>query len=240
MEVYLRGSLGTQVLQLMGGIARSIENNDPVDLILHSVGGTIADHSRINYVKDIFNLDPWFLHCKLGVIADIRKSPSWDYDNIKLILKHREEVLKVLGFQPRQVEKSVNLIHARFADRQILSDQDYKQMHNYLVGYPGHSDPQVVFTITDDPAKAKFLFLCPILITENGAVSDWNFAIDRASVIAGGLSTFTFSMLMIDPNKTVLYRDEKGSNGPHKMVHGEFDLIEKLIDEGSFPNAGWI
>jgi hypothetical protein len=239
MEIYLRGSLGTQVLQLMGGIARSIENNDPVDTILHSLGGSLADHSRINYIKQIFDLYPW-ASSKSGNIYDVRKSPSWDYNNIKLILKHREQVLNILDSYPRQVEKSVTLIHARFGDRQILSDLDYKQIHNDLVGYPGHCAPKIVYTITDDPEKAKFLFLCPILITENGPVSDWNFAIDRASTVAGGLSTFTFSMLMIDPNKTVLYRDEKGSNGPHKMVHGEFDLIRKLIDEGCFPNVGWM
>lgn len=240
MEVYLRGSLGTQVLQLMGGIARSIENNDPVDLILHSIGGSLANHSRINYVKNIFNLDPWWASRKLNFIDDVRKSPSWDYNNIKLILKHREEVLKILDFQLRPVEKSISLIHARFGDRQILSNLDYQQLYNDMVGYPGHSDPQLVFTMTDDPLKARELFLCPIILTENGPISDWVFALSWASTVAGGLSTFTFSMLMIDPNKTVLYRDEKGSNGPHKMVHGEFELIRKLIDEGCFPNAGWM
>ena len=197
MNLNIRGSLGTQVMEYLYGIALSITSNEPITKIQINVRDT-ADHSKIDYLSQIFELD-----VPVEFVDDRNKMHSFRLENVQFIVKHLDAIRDKLVYKDvGPFVKQTNLLHYRNGDRQCLPDNYYKaiwQTHALLYNIIGNDDVRI---------NQIFGRYSSALNLGNGPIKDWQTA-RHARLIVGGFSMFTISAFLLGSPRLCIYIDKE-------------------------------
>jgi hypothetical protein len=196
MNLNVRGSLGTQVMEYLCGLAQLIEHDkcpNSLSKITINTANTV-DHSKVDYLSRIFNLD-----IPVVFVDDSKKFGAFDAYSLENLIVHRKEINEYIKFKnPRPHNEAQNIIHYRNGDRQCLSDVYYQKIFKIIEGE--NSEPITV--IGNDKERMKTIFPESAKIISGDpnlpltAVLDWT-TIRQAAKVTGGFSAFTISAALL-------------------------------------------
>lgn len=199
MILNVRGGLGMQVLETMVGYAKAIERNEYVEAIEISTGGNVVDPVKHNFLEP--NLS---LNVPIRVSDSTLKQNAWTKENFELLVKHYDEVMKCFEVKTEKAFTGVlRVFHIRGKDRQIISENTYRELIEQFSRQDPHTHRFYVFSDDFDLAERVIseLDYQPLMNTSlalQAANQDWQSCV-TAMEIMGPFSTFTLSAWLMNP-----------------------------------------
>ena len=218
MILNIRGALGTQILELLVGIAK---HGSQITEINVNTGGRVVETVKTEYITELFDIK-----IPVRTVPGKSKQNAWKVENFLLLSEITASELLPLRIVPK---KSIEtLIHVRGLDRQTASVDDYRRMqtsesseYNFI-----GDDANLIQKITGQP------------YTMGDVYNDWLRCVACNSLYTS-FSSFTVSAMMYDPDKQFSVLSKENSNGPHGLGKAEYNCINTLI-KNKFTRAKWI
>ena len=194
MNLNIRGSLGTQVMEYLCGLAQLAVDGKPFSSLSKITINTAntADHSKVDYISQIFDLD-----IPVVIADDSKKFGAFDLYHLENLIIHRKDILNYIklqeyaGFDERKA-----LIHYRNGDRQCLSDEYYKK----LFAIAQSNTVEQIAIVGNDKDRTMQMFPKHISNIQQTPVLDWH-TLRHANKVTGGFSAFTISAAILNTNK---------------------------------------
>lgn len=203
MILNVRGSLGTQVMEYLVGLAQLQITGHELEEIHINTKDT-ADHSKVDYLSQIFDLG-----VPVQFVDDTKKVGCFKLENLKQIFLHKEAVFQQLKFRNMHAARCDTVIHYRNGDRQCLSDDLYREIVKRYA-YENY------FSVGNDYKAMCSIFQKDGIINHLAslglpAVLDWN-SLRHSNHVIGGFSMFSISAHILSPNwidhKLTVYIDD--------------------------------
>ena len=149
MILNVRGGLGMQVLETMVGYAKAIERNEYVEAIEISTGGDVVDPVKHNFLGSVINVA-----VPIGTTNSKLKQNAWTKENFELLVKHYDEVMKCFEVKTEKAFTGVlRVFHIRGKDRQIISENTYRELIEQFSRQDPHTHRFYVFSDDFDLAE---------------------------------------------------------------------------------------
>jgi hypothetical protein len=227
MKIYVRGGLGMQVLELMVGLALSIERKDVsnVEEVCVSIAGDVVQPVKLNYLKSV---------CDVGIPCNATntqlKQNAWTRQNFEILCKHYEEVIsRFKFFEPRIWKQYDNYFHIRGKDRKLISAEKYID----ILKTEWIEKKKNACILSDDKKFSRKIFDRFFsehidLMVNSEPVEDW-FCLRNAKEVMGPFSTFTISAWLTNPEQhlTILGPEY---NDKQYLDRKYYDLLELLFE----------
>jgi hypothetical protein len=188
-----------QVLETMVGYAKAIERNEYVEAIEISTGGDVVDPVKHNFLGSVINVA-----VPIGTTNSKLKQNAWTKENFELLVKHYDEVMKCFEVKTEKAFTGVlRVFHIRGKDRQIISENTYRELIEQFSRQDPHTHRFYVFSDDFDLAERVIseLDYQPLMNTSlalQAANQDWQSCV-TAMEIMGPFSTFTLSAWLMNP-----------------------------------------
>ncbi len=213
IRLHIRGQMGVQILQAATAISTINEEEEPILCV--NTGGNLT-YDGTNKLNNIFDVK-----CRVIEIDDtIRKTPYWIEGAATYIFKNRAKVIKWLV--PKTFFKKLDLgraVHIRGLDKNVASMESY----DHLVGVATYESDNVTI-YSDDPERTKKYSTCRI--SNQTSLEDW-IDIYHSEIVYAAPSAFIMSMLILDPNKHVVFLGDKYCNGTYGAYQNDMLFIRE-------------
>ena len=218
MILNIRGALGTQILELLVGLAK---HGSKITEIHVNTGGRVVETVKKEYISELFDIN-----IPISIVQGTSKQNAWRVDNFILLTKINAQ--EILPLKKKPSETNETLIHVRGLDRQTASVDDYRkicQLESNNIAFIG-DDKTLIEQISNQPYVMGDVY------------NDWLRCIS-CSQLYGSFSSFTVSAMLYDVNKQYSILSKENSNGPHALGKAEYNCINTLI-KNKFTKAKWI
>lgn len=193
MNLNIRGSLGTQVMEYLCGLAQLAEHDKcftALSKITINKRNT-ADHSKVDYISQIFDLD-----IPVVFADDDKKFGAFNLYNLENLIVHRSDIFDYIKLKPAHgFNETKALIHYRTGDRQCLSDEYYKLLFNEAQD----NNVEQIAIIGNDRVKMAEIFPEHLDKIQQTPFLDWH-TLRNAEKVTGGFSAFTISAAFLNVN----------------------------------------
>lgn len=213
-RVHIRGNTGTQILQAFAALSTILPKDEPI--ICVDAGGLPYDGT--NKLNEYFNPQIRIIDVDTGF-----KTPYWIPGVATRIFENRDKILKWLIPIWEYEASTHNAVHIRVGDKQICSDENHKKL--LQMGHDG-DDRLLVYTNDSDYAK-KNLGIDGHIISDMKAEEDW-FDIMNARITWAAPSSFIMSMMLINPEKRIIFLGEKYHDGGYDTTGDMIFLREAM------------
>lgn len=244
MILDIRGGLGTQVLELMLGIAKAGVNNETIDEIRINVGGNVVDTVRYNYISDLFAIP-----VPITISQNVLKQNVWTEEHFELLCElELNNPRSIIKFNKQYKQSLIQrfffkndpnnvLIHVRGKDRQVASEWNYQIMINRAIDY--FKPIQLVGDDQNLISRVKHGYGSHIENVSSSPTMDFVKCIE-SSVLISSFSSFTIAAMMFDPNKEFLFLSKETASGPYKELHDKHYRCVDILMRNKFKNGSYI
>jgi hypothetical protein len=239
MILDIRGGLGTQVLELIYGLALAKLKGDIIDEVHVNVAGDVVEPAKCNYVNRIF-----VLPMPVRTVEGVGKQNVWTEEKFELLAETDANSLLDFVFPDKLKKSKVGLVlHARGKDRDTASVEDYL----HLIYNCDFLDIMTIELVSDDYSLAEKIInatpelaiIANITLTSNPTfrnyldIVDWQKLL-TANALTGPFSSFTTSAMMFNPLNKFVTLSEGSSHGPIKLATKHYNCMKILSKK--FPN----
>ena len=226
----IRGGLGVQVFEYLVGLARVPDGKTPqehYEKIVCNIGGgeNIIDHSRTSWLDKVFDLDLPYETSK-----GVSKQHAWLTFNFQQIVQ--KNIVNQVRLKQDVIPNGYKILHIRGRDRSLVAPVDYLNLAEEI-----GSDLKI---LTNEPKIAQGIIdtLGYGEDISSDSVTDWYTCVG-AKEIHGGLSGFTISAMLFDPEKVYRVFSKENSKGVHQVPDELYDSLE-VFRESYFRNMEWL
>ena len=223
MILNVRGSLGTQVMEYLVGLAQLQMTGHELKEIHINTKDT-ADHSKVDYLSQIFDLG-----VPVQFVDDTKKVGCFKKENLEILIKYFSDVKKEALWRMKRdflFRSSHLLFHYRNGDRKCLPDSFYRQLWSIY----SHDFQDDALFIGNDHQRIEELYY-PMyknnLLKSNSPFADW-YSCMYSDLVIGGFSMFTISAAVLGRNRTKIYINKDNP------VVSESDIISLRYLSDSF------
>ena len=226
----VRGGLGVQVFEYLVGLARVPNGQTPeqyYEKVVCNIGGgdNIIDHSRTSWLDKVIDLDLPYETSK-----GVSKQHAWLTSNFQQIVE--KDIVGQVKLKQDVKPNDYKILHIRGRDRSLVAPADYLKLAEEI-----GSDVKI---LTNEPSIAQGIIdtLGYGEDISSDSVTDW-FTLVGAKEIHGGLSGFSISAMLFDPEKVYRVYSKENSQGIHQVSEELYDSLE-VFRQSYFKNMEWI
>lgn len=228
MILNIRGGLGTQVLELLVGLAKARLKNEIVDEICINTGGNVVSTVKHNYISELFSIS-----IPVTVSDGTLKQNAWTSENFELISDFQyfepKHGLRLKPYIEKVVANPENdvIFHVRGKDRPVAHFEDYKLLIN---DYQQFADERVdIHLLGDDSDLVNKLCAVTKLtnISSDDPVLDWITCLS-SSLLVGGFSSFSLSAALFKRHGYYSMLGKENCTGEH-LDQKYWDCVDVLM-----------
>lgn len=242
MILNIRGGLGTQVLELMIGVAKAGVRNEIIDEIHINTGGNVVDTVRFDYISPLFSIP-----VPIIVTSNTLKQNVWTEEHFEMLAEFDPGAPRTLlkfnkPYKANVISKFFNkepdnsVIHVRGKDRQVASEWNYQILISRAIDFMNNIE-----ILGDDQALISRItcgYGRHIRNVSSDPMSDFIRCI-KSDVLLTSFSSFTIAAMMFDPKKHFRFLSKETVSGPHKMEDKHYRCVDILMKK-KFTNGEYV
>ena len=230
MKVWARGGLGNQILEYFFGISYAIKNNKSFTLHFSTPPPKKSDlvfhNQSLPMIQNLFYLDR-----KINLSEKkIKKTVYWDTNLIDCFFSLDKSILNSFikpNFANKKVLKKYCALHIRGTDKTL---QDTEELYDPLIEKAKQSKYPIKI-VTDDKKLATYLSKkheIHFKDNKNSVYDDW-LTLYFADEIFSIYSTFSYSTLLLDPNKRYVIPSFENAYRFYKHADKEYLALSQFL-----------
>ncbi len=220
-RLHIRGLMGVQILQ--AAVALSKENDDDDDTVLcinNEKSESLSEQQLSNKLHTVFDAK-----CRVIDIDAKQKTPYWIDGAATSIFQNRENIFKFLVPRTEMIDNifpgAFNAIHIRGNDKNVASIESYKK----LLDIAGSN----AIIYTDDREKVKLISETHQVSKNKEDIDDW-IEMYNSPIIYAAPSAFIMSMLILNPEKNIVFMNEEMCDGDYPASAGDFLFLREAMN----------
>ena len=214
-RIHIRGRMGVQILQAATALSRLDPKEDPV-ICVNTQGLSDDFNSKLHLL-----FDP---QCRVVNIDDSKKTPYWVSGAATSIFENRDKIFRWMKPKVMNLTNhNSQAIHIRGGDKKIVSAKNNDMLVH--IALRRGQEPSIIYTNDRAAVDTKHHDLISNL---PDAESDW-WSMYHTKTVYAAPSAFIMSMLLVNPDKHIIFMNEKQCDGEYPHTGNDFLFLREAM-----------